>query len=130
MKGILPEDDVLNASWLCLAFSMMFFGSGIVVIRSAHLIPYILFFKAVFISFNYSTGFRFKHNCLGEVAIYVTFGPTVASFVYSCLSNGKFSWLVLLASSPLGLVIASILFANNIRDAGLFFMSLSLIETL
>ena len=118
VKGILHEDEVLNTAWLCLAFSMMFFGSGVVVIRSAYLVPYLLFFKAIFMGFNYSTGFKFKHNCLGEFVIYMIFGPSIATFVYSCLSKGLFSWVVLLASSPIGLVCASVVYANNVRDAG------------
>ena len=118
VKEILHEDEVLNAAWLCLAFAMLFFGSGVFITKSAHLIPYVLFFKAIFIGFNYSTGFKFKHNCLGEFVTYITFGPSIATFVYSSLSDGKFSWELIVASSPLGIAITSILYANNVRDSG------------
>ena len=118
VKELLHEDEVLNGAWLCLAFSMMFFGSGVVIIRSAHLIPYVLYFKAIFIGFNYSTGLKFKHNCLGEFVTYITCGPSVATFVFSCLSGGKLSWEVIVASSSLGIAIAAVLFARNVRSAG------------
>ena len=97
---------------------MMFFGSGVVFMGRAHVIPYILFFKGMFVGYNYSSGMRFKHNALGELVVYSVFGPTISVFVSSCLNKGLFSWLALVAASPFGLLAAAVLLSNNIRDAG------------
>ena len=119
VKNILHESDVYNAAWLCCAFAMLFFGSGVCVIGHAYLLQYILFFKAMFLGFNYTGGYQFKQNCLGEFIVFITFGPTIATFTYSCLTKGSFSLLVLLASTPFGIAAASLVFANNIRDSGI-----------
>ena len=115
---LLHKSQVLNAAFLCVAFAMMFFGSAVMLVQACYLLSYCLFFKAVFMAYNYSAGFKFKYNCLGEVAVYVIFGPTISSFIYSCLSKGELSLLVIVASSPVGLAITSLVFANNVRDAG------------
>lgn len=118
VNNILHENEVLNAAWIAFAFSMMFFGSGVVLSGQANFIPYLLFFKGMFVAFNYSGGFKFKHVCLGEITVYWIFGPTIALFVFSCMMKGAYSWLVVFVASPLGLLAASVLLANNIRDAG------------
>ena len=67
---------------------------------------------------------------LRQITVYWIFGPTIALFVFSCMMKGAYSWLVVFVASPLGLLAASVLLANNIRDAGwLLLVELYLIIT-
>lgn len=58
----------------------------------------------------------YKYRAAGEILVFTLMGPLMvwgAHFV----QVGRIEWLPLLVSLPVGLLVAAILFANNIRDA-------------
>jgi 1,4-dihydroxy-2-naphthoate polyprenyltransferase len=56
-----------------------------------------------------------KYKALGEIAVFVMFGPLMVSGAYF-VQTGAFSTAVLWVSIPLGIFVALVLLANNIRD--------------
>lgn len=59
--------------------------------------------------------FRFKYKAMGEVLIFLVFGPflvTGAAYVQA----GRWDWLALLLSVPVGILTTAVLLGNNIRD--------------
>jgi len=56
-----------------------------------------------------------KHHTLGEISVFLAFGPLMVGGAFYAIS-GQFSWDPLLASTPIGLLIALVLLANNLRD--------------
>ena len=58
-----------------------------------------------------------KYRALGEIAVFVMFGPLMVSGAYF-VQIGAFSSRVIWISVPLGIFVALVLFANNIRDIG------------
>lgn len=56
-----------------------------------------------------------KYKALGELAVFVMFGPLMVSGAYF-VQTGAFSFRVLCVSVPLGIFVALVLLANNIRD--------------
>jgi 1,4-dihydroxy-2-naphthoate polyprenyltransferase len=57
----------------------------------------------------------FKYYALGEPAVFLVWGPLMVSGAYY-VQRGSFSAQPILVSLPVGILVALILFANNIRD--------------
>lgn len=115
---VLTDVEVLNVFWSLFALSMMLFGSAVAISGRAHIFPYIVFFKGIILAYNYSGGMQLKCAAMGEVVVYFIFGPAIASFIYTVMSDGNLSIKLMCLSSPLGLLAASCVLANNIRDSG------------
>jgi len=63
----------------------------------------------------YTANFSYKYKALGEIGIFLCFGPLLVSGTF-LIQTGKISIEPLIASVPTGLLIVGILLANNIRD--------------
>lgn len=63
----------------------------------------------------YTAGFAYKYKALGELGIFLCFGPLIVSGTV-LIQTGKVELSDIIASIPTGLLIVGILFANNIRD--------------
>lgn len=59
--------------------------------------------------------FSFKYHALGDILIFLMYGPAIVGGTFYALT-GTFSWITVYISIPLGLLIVGILQANNLRD--------------
>jgi 1,4-dihydroxy-2-naphthoate octaprenyltransferase len=57
-----------------------------------------------------------KYRALGEVAVFLIWGPLMFQGAY-VVQRQHLSWPALVVSVPFGVLVALVLFANNIRDA-------------
>lgn len=57
----------------------------------------------------------FKYRALGDIAVFLAFGPIMTLGVYY-IQTREISWLPLLLSMPIGLLTTAILHGNNFRD--------------
>lgn len=58
---------------------------------------------------------RLKHHSVGEVSVFLAYGPLMVGGAYYALT-GVVSLDAMMASVPIGLLVALVLLANNIRD--------------
>ena len=58
---------------------------------------------------------KLKYHSVGEISVFLAFGPLMVGRAFYAIT-GVFSWNPLLASIPIGLLVALVLLANNIRD--------------
>jgi 1,4-dihydroxy-2-naphthoate octaprenyltransferase len=58
---------------------------------------------------------EFKYKALGDVAVFVSFGPAMVLGAYFVQAH-RFSWLPVLYAIPVGLLVDAILHSNNLRD--------------
>jgi len=58
---------------------------------------------------------KYKYRGLGEVGVFLAWGPLMALGAYY-VASGTFSWEPVIASIPLGILVSAVLLANNIRD--------------
>jgi 1,4-dihydroxy-2-naphthoate octaprenyltransferase len=58
---------------------------------------------------------KLKHHSVGEISVFLAFGPLMVGGAFYAIT-GVFSWDPMLASVPIGLLVALVLLANNIRD--------------
>lgn len=56
-----------------------------------------------------------KYKALGDLMVFLTFGVGMTLGAY-IVQTGQFSWLPVVLSTPIGLLIIAILHSNNIRD--------------
>lgn len=56
-----------------------------------------------------------KHRSLGEIAVFLVWGPLMVGGAYYVIS-GNLSFNPSIASTPIGILVALVLLANNIRD--------------
>jgi len=59
--------------------------------------------------------FRLKSRGLGEICIFVVFGPAIAAGA-SWMQTGRLTPNAMYCSAPVGMLVAAILAANNLRD--------------
>jgi 1,4-dihydroxy-2-naphthoate octaprenyltransferase len=59
--------------------------------------------------------FRLVHRGLGEIAVFLGFGPIMALGAYYVQAQ-RFSWEAVYASLPIGILIALVLYVNEIPD--------------
>ena len=65
--------------------------------------------------FYTATGFAYKYRMLGDLGIFLAFGPAIVTGT-ALIQNGGLVPEALWASLPVGLLIVAILHANNMRD--------------
>ncbi|TFH16970.1 prenyltransferase [Candidatus Bathyarchaeota archaeon] len=58
---------------------------------------------------------KLKHHSVGEISVFLAFGPLMVGGAFYAIT-GVFSWDPMFASVPIGLLVALVLLANNIRD--------------
>jgi 1,4-dihydroxy-2-naphthoate octaprenyltransferase len=58
---------------------------------------------------------KLKHHAVGEICVFLSFGPLMVGGAYYAIS-GTFSWKPIFASIPIGLLVSLVLLANNLRD--------------
>lgn len=70
----------------------------------------------VLVVITYTAGpFPLAYNGLGEIAVFIFMGPLMVLGAYYVMAR-EFDWLPVIAGLPLGMMVAAILHANNIRD--------------
>jgi 1,4-dihydroxy-2-naphthoate octaprenyltransferase len=60
---------------------------------------------------------KLKHHSVGEISVFLAFGPLMVGGAFYALT-GVVSLAAMEASVPIGLLVALVLLANNIRDRG------------
>lgn len=58
---------------------------------------------------------KLKHHSVGEISVFLAYGPLMVGGAFYAMT-GIFSWESLIAATPIGLLVALVLLANNIRD--------------
>lgn len=75
----------------------------------------LIFFCGLSSSFLYTGGLGLKYMALGDLSIFLTFGPVLVLFAFLAQA-GKVSFVTLLYAFPLAMNCMAILHSNNTRD--------------
>jgi 1,4-dihydroxy-2-naphthoate octaprenyltransferase len=113
LTGMASEKQLIKASLILFTVSLLC-GVYIALIRGIVIIFAGIFGAAV--AFFYTASRRsIKSLGLGEVFVFIVYGPVI-TIAANFVESGKFSFIAMVASIPIGMIIAMILLANNIRD--------------
>ncbi len=113
LSGMLTERQLLTEAAVLLALTVAI-GATAAFTRSWHVlwIGIVGIFTCVF----YTAGpVKFKYRALGEFAVFMMWGPLMIEGAYA-VQRGALSVKALYISIPFGVLVALVLFANNMRD--------------
>jgi 1,4-dihydroxy-2-naphthoate polyprenyltransferase len=113
ISGMLtPRQTIIEASvFLVLTVAI---GMSAAVVRSWHILWIGLI--GLFTSIYYTAGpVKFKYRALGELAVFMMWGPLMIEGAYA-VQRQALSMKALYISVPFGVLVALVLFANNMRD--------------
>lgn len=111
--GLLTPRQVLIGAWVCLAAGAAL-GIGLASVGGWPV--WIIGALGVLIAVLYTGGpAPLAYIGLGEIAVFVAMGPGIVAGAYA-VQTQTVTPGVLLAATPIGLLVAAILHANNLRD--------------
>jgi len=106
-RAVLAESLTLVAMAACLGVLLAVFRTVLVLWVAL---------AGLLLTIFYTGGpVRLKYRALGEPAVFLIWGPLQFEGAYA-VQTGHFSSAALVASIPFGILVALVLFANNIRD--------------
>jgi len=110
--ALTPRQTIVEASvFLVLTIAI---GMTAAMIRSWHIMWIGLI--GLFTSIYYTAGpVKFKYRALGEFAVFMMWGPLMIEGAYA-VQRQALSMKALYISVPFGVLVALVLFANNMRD--------------
>jgi len=113
LSGMLtPRELLLEAVVLLIAASAI--GLTAAAVRSAHVLW--IGIVGLLTTIFYTAGpVKFKYRALGELAVFLMWGPLMIEGAYAVQRNA-ISLKALYISIPFGVLVALVLFANNMRD--------------
>jgi 1,4-dihydroxy-2-naphthoate polyprenyltransferase len=113
MAGMMSLRTLLLEGLLFVALAGLC-GLALAVFRTPHV--YWVCAAGLLLAFTY-TGwpFAYKYRALGEIGIFAVWGPLMFLGAYA-VQKQALSWKPVVASVPFGILVALVLFANNMRD--------------
>jgi 1,4-dihydroxy-2-naphthoate octaprenyltransferase len=113
VQGLISPQAVLWVSAGLYAIAAII-GLALIVLNGAGLLWFILL--GAIASFFYTAGpIKYKYLALGELAVFLMWGPVIVGGTYF-VQRGSLSLDAVLISVPFGLLVALVLLANNLRD--------------
>ncbi len=113
VDGLLTPKQILNAGILTFAVGFLL-GLILVYIRGLDILWMGLFGLIAGVFYTMKP-FQFKYIALGDVLIFLAFGPILVLGSYFALT-GDINWYPVWVSVPIGFLVVGILHANNTRD--------------
>lgn len=113
VQGLISPRAVLWVSVGLYAIAAII-GLALITLKGAGLLWFIL--VGAIASFFYTAGpIKYKYLALGELAVFLMWGPVIVGGTYF-VQRGSLSPDAVLISVPFGLLVALVLLANNLRD--------------
>lgn len=113
LSGMLTPRELLWEAIVLFALTFVI-GMAAAVFVSWHIlwIGVIGFLTSVFYT---AAPIKFKYHAFGEIAVFVIWGPLMIEGAYA-VQRSALSFEALIISVPFGVLVALVLFANNMRD--------------
>ena len=113
LAGLLTPEQLLFEAVVLFAFTI---SIGLFLAFTRSLLVLWIGLIGFFTSVYYTAGpVKFKYRAIGEVAVFLMWGPLMCEGAYA-VQRQTLSWQVLLISLPIGIWVALVLLANNMRD--------------
>ncbi len=113
VQNLLKPKEMLRFGLILFALAVII---GIPIILQRGIIILILGFAGILGGYFYTAKpFSFKYHALGDIIIFLMYGPAIVAGTFYALT-GTFNWTAVYCSIPLGFLITGILQANNLRD--------------
>ena len=111
-EGIVAPLSMRNAGLLCYFISIVF---GIILSSLLNIWGLLLVLLGIAFGFSYSRFPGLSYYGLGELMVGISFGPLIVASVYYA-QMGYISHLAVVASLPIGLLVAAVVYINQFPD--------------
>jgi len=113
ITGLYSPNDILFFS---IIYAIIGFSIGLYLTMVTNIITLYLGILGLILVYAYNGyPFNLKYNALGEIEVFIVWGLLIPLGSYY-IQVEELSYNVMLISIPLGVLIAAVLFANNLRD--------------
>lgn len=113
VEKMMQPKDVLTGGFIAFGIATLI-GVYLLSVRGWPIVAFGL--AGIFGGYFYTAGpVGYKYHALGEFLVFALMGPLMV-WGGHFVQVGTVQWLPLLVSAPVGILVAAILFANNLRD--------------
>lgn len=113
--GIMSPEQILQGGWIALIIAGVIGAYLVLVTPSGTFLIWLILIGGLLGIFYTAKPFELKYHALGDLAVFVSFGPAMVLGAYFVQAH-HFSWNPVLCSIPIGLLVDAILHSNNLRD--------------
>jgi 1,4-dihydroxy-2-naphthoate octaprenyltransferase len=113
--GIMAPDQILRGGWIALVLAGVIGAYLVFVTPNGMLLIWLILIGGLLGIFYTAKPLEFKYHALGDLAVFVSFGPAMVLGAYFVQAH-HFSWKPVLYSIPIGFLVDAILHSNNLRD--------------
>ena len=115
VAGVMEPSQIRNGGWVAFVVAGLI-GAYLVYVTPGGLFLVGLVLIGGGFGIFYTAGpIEFKYRALGDIAVFLSFGPDMVLGAYFVQAH-RFSWLPVLYALPIGLLVDAILHSNNLRD--------------
>jgi 1,4-dihydroxy-2-naphthoate octaprenyltransferase len=115
VAGIMSPAQILRGGCIALGIAGIIGAYLVFVTPSGTLLIWLIVLGGLLGIFYTAKPFEFKYHALGDLAVFIAFGPAMVLGAYFVQAH-HFSWTPVLYSIPIGLLVDAILHSNNLRD--------------
>ena len=112
---LMPPRQLLIGAIVTYVIAAVIAVYFIIVIPHREVLVGLIALGALLGIFYTANPFSFKYNALGDLAIFISFGPAMTLGAYF-VQTQHFSWVPVLYAIPVGFLVDAVLHGNNMRD--------------
>jgi 1,4-dihydroxy-2-naphthoate octaprenyltransferase len=113
--GIMSPNQILRGGWVALVIAGIIGAYFVFVAPNGAFLIWLILIGGLLGVFYTAKPFELKYHALGDLAVFVSFGPAMVLGAYFVQAH-HFSWKPVLYSIPIGFLVDAILHSNNLRD--------------
>lgn len=113
--GVMAPAQILRGGWVALIIAGIIGAYLVFVTPNGTFLVWLILIGGMFGVFYTAKPFELKYHALGDLAVFVSFGPAMVLGAYFVQAH-HFSWKPVLYSIPIGFLVDAILHSNNLRD--------------
>jgi 1,4-dihydroxy-2-naphthoate octaprenyltransferase len=115
VREIMKPEQVYRGGWIALFVAACIGAYFVLSTPNGLFLLWPILIGGIFGIFYTAGPVEFKYRALGDVAVFVSFGPAMVLGAYYVQAH-HFSWGPVLYALPVGLLVDAILHSNNLRD--------------
>lgn len=115
VEKVMEPSEIFRGAWVAFAIAGLI-GIYLILATPGGLFLLVLVLLGGIFGIFYTAGpIVFKYRALGDLAVFVSFGPAMVLGAYYVQAH-HFSWAPVIYALPVGLLVDAILHSNNLRD--------------
>jgi 1,4-dihydroxy-2-naphthoate polyprenyltransferase len=115
VSRILKPVQMLRAAWIALMVAGLIGMYFILALPNGEKLLFLILIGGVLGVFYTMGPVALKYHAIGDIAVFVAFGPAMVLGAYF-VQAGRFSWTPVLYAIPIALLVDAVLHSNNLRD--------------